>query len=66
MDWTDSSNHPMSGPDHNPTVPIIIATPLDRAAESRRMAEEIHAEPDHARKVFLALRLVDFLIQDAP
>ena len=52
----------MNGPDHNPTIPIVVPTPFDRAAEAERMAHEVKAEPDHGRKVALALKLVDFIV----
>jgi hypothetical protein len=52
----------MDGPDHNPTVPLVVATPFDKAVEAQRMAEEVRDERNHSRKVELALRLVDFIL----
>ena len=53
----------MSGPEHNPTVPLVVDTPFDRAVEAERMAREVKECTDYGRKIFLALKLVDFLIQ---
>lgn len=54
----------MNGPTHDPLNPITIPTALDRAAEAERMAHEVKAEPDHRRKVELALKLVDFILRE--
>ncbi len=53
----------MNGPDHNPTVPLVIETPLDRAVEAQRMAREVQAQTDYGQKIHLALKLAEFLAE---